>query len=175
MANTAIVWETHLVWCKVSFFLFICKFYETVITRRFIELWIMLDRTMSCCPVTRQDSEHHYDDLNALLAPKSILAFESDVCFGVSSRRPRKTNVKKGNRMVSGRLKATEFCLAAHLSTLKCTCTVYKLFFCFFFKNYWLLLYVVTCYHTMALFRCRLFKEGRRDQDWHLYIYCLTT
>lgn len=157
-----------------------------LITRRFIELWIMLGWTMSR-PLTRQDSVHHYDDLNALQAPKSVLAVELGVCFGVSSRRPRKTNVENGNRLASERLKAgwLESCDAAS----KCTsrwiiclvdaktyvCVQAFLLLLFFFLSYRPLLYDVPRYHKMALFRPWLFQEGRRDQDWHLNIYCLTT
>lgn len=105
----------------------------------------------------------------SLWRPERLLfTFELDVCFGVSSRRQRKTNVKNGNRMVSERPTAgwlesphTGFCFAAHLSTLKCTCNISFSFASF--DNYYMLLPVIIKWLYSGVDCLRREEETRTD------------
>lgn len=171
MADTAIVWETHLVY-KVSFFVVHMQIlWKGNNTTLYWALdYVGLDDELSSHPAGLTMTTR---TLVWLL--KSILTFELDVCFGVWSR-PRKTNVKNGNWSLKGWRPGGLNQLT--LNSLFCSAKMYMYIsfsFSSFLNNYWILLYVVTCYHNMALFRCWLCKKGRGDQDWHLYIYCLTT
>lgn len=102
----------HLEWCQVSFF---CSYHMQILwnsnnTTLYWALdYVGLDDELSSHPTGLRASLWRPERL--------LLMFELDICFGVSSRRPRETNVKNKNRMVSERPKAgwlksphTEFC-----------------------------------------------------------------